>query len=124
VIRHIRANTLTRAARGAVRGFTPRVAYRTRAPPAGITVTLSPPAPPATAQGAAPAAPGPPAPLMAAQGAAPAAPAPPAQLPAPGTPEVAKVEKPAAPKPAAAAPKGAAAPAPKPAVKAEPVLPP
>ena len=123
-IKQIRASQFKPDVTRVVIEFTRRVAYRIRATPAGITVTLSPPAPPATAQGAAPAAPGPPAPLMAAQGAAPAAPAPPAQLPAPGTPEVAKVEKPASPKPAAAAPKGAAAPAPKPAVKAEPVLPP
>ena len=120
-IKQIRASQFKPDVTRVVIEFTRRVAYRIRATPNGITVTLSPPAPPAVAQSAAP---GQPAPLAAAQGAAPTPPAPPGQFPAPATPEVAKVEKPASPKPAAAAPKVAAAQVPKPAVKAEAVLPP
>src|SRR5205807_3261143 len=123
-IKQIRASQFKPDVTRVVIEFTRKVAYRIRATPNGITVTLSPPAPPVAAQGAAPA---PPAPLAAAQGAAPTPPAPPGQLPAPAAPEVAevaKVEKPASPKPAAAAPKVAAAQAPKPGVKAEAALPP
>src|SRR5437879_448756 len=134
-IKQIRASQFKPDVTRLVIEFTRKVAYRIRATPNGITVTLSPPAPPVAAQGAAPAppaplaaaqgaAPAPPAPLAAAQGAAPTPPAPPGQLPAPAAPEVAKVEKPASPKPAAAAPKVAAAQAPKPGVKAEAALPP
>src|SRR5947209_3879277 len=82
-IKQIRASQFKPDVTRVVIEFTRKVAYRIRATPNGITVTLSPPAPPATAQGAPPALPAPPAPLTAAQGAAPASPAPPAQLPAP-----------------------------------------
>src|SRR5438445_10657272 len=81
-IKQIRASQFKPDVTRVVVEFTRRVGYKITATPAGITVTLSPPAPPAAAKGAAPA---PPAPLAAAKGAAAAPPAPPGQPPAPAT---------------------------------------